>query len=417
MKGESRTLVWIAIGALSLRVGWIALRWAQTGADFEYDDERLHWELASNLAQRGALVSDDGRYAARMPAYPLFLAPFALAGSAGVLLARLAQAAIGAATVVLAGAFARKAMGRAAGVGAAALTALDPYAIFFSNLLLTEVLFTYVGLLLTYCAWLVGVRYTRPGAFAILPRIRRLMAWASIGLATLGGVAVLTRQSSVGWVALLFILVWCYDRERGRGTVRLVRHTLTVALLMLPWGLRNYWTLGEYAWLGTNGGATLYDGQGPQARGDSDQRFMQELPEIQGLGEAEKDRVLRRLAIEQMRRDPARVLSLAWIKLARTWSLTPNVANYRLGATGLASAVFMMALLALGVLGVWRLWASPRLLTLLILPIAYFTAVHCVYVGSLRYRVPVMPYLELIAAGALTVRRENRGRKGESTEA
>lgn len=406
MNGESRALIWITAGALALRLGWVALRWGQAGASFEYDDERLHWELASNLVQRGALVSDDGRYAARMPVYPLLLAPFALAGPAGVLLARLAQAAIGAATVALAATFARQAMGRPAAVAAGALTALDPYAIFFSNLLLTEVLFTFIGLLLTYCAWLVGVRYTRPAAFAVLPRIWRQVAWANIGLATLGGVAVLTRQSSVGWVALLFVLVWWYDRERRRGTMRLIRHTLTVGLLLLPWGLRNHATLGAYAWLGTNGGATLYDGQGPQARGDSDQRFMQELPEIQGLGEIEKDRVLRRLAIEQMQRDPARALSLAWVKLARTWSLTPNVANYRLGATGLVSAVFMLALLALGVLGVRRLLASRRLLTLLGLPIVYFTLVHCVYVGSLRYRVPVMPFVELIAAGALTVRRE-----------
>ena len=45
--------------------------------------------------------------------------------------------------------------------------------------------------------------------------------------------------------------------------------------------------------------------------------------------------------------------------------------------------------------------ASRRRLHLLLwLPVIYFTLVHCVFVGSLRYRVPLMPFVEIAAATA-----------------
>ena len=37
---------------------------------------------------------------------------------------------------------------------------------------------------------------------------------------------------------------------------------------------------------------------------------------------------------------------------------------------------------------------------LLWLPVLYFTLVHCVFVGSLRYRVPLMPFVSIAAATA-----------------
>jgi hypothetical protein len=43
---------------------------------------------------------------------------------------------------------------------------------------------------------------------------------------------------------------------------------------------------------------------------------------------------------------------------------------------------------------------------LLLTPVAAFTALHMVYVGSVRYRVPVMPFIMVLsAAGAWTILR------------
>lgn len=384
----------LALLALGLRAGWVAYRWTGHGAAFEYPDEELHWQLAAHLVHDGSLVTEDGRFAARMPLYPLFLAPCAVLGSVGVLLARLAQAVVGAATVIVAHRLARAAAGPRAALIGGLLVACDPFGIFFGNLLLTETLFTFLGVALTACAWAVMTR--SPGNWR---------AWS--GVAAIGAAAILTRPSAAGWLPLLWLLILALGRDRRRIGPRLVACPVVLALLLLPWGLRNQAVLRDYAWLSTNGGVTLYDAQGPQADGSSNQAFLLQMAELHGLGEVERDRLLKRLAVQQMRSDPGRVLRLAGVKFLRTWSPLPNVTEYRTGPAAVAGAAYTVLLLAGTVAAVVRAWGDRRqasaadrrrLLALVALPLLYFTVVHCVYIGSVRYRVPLMPLMALVAA-------------------
>jgi len=397
----------IFFAALLLRVAWVLLRWSQHGPAFEFPDEELHWQLADHLVNDGALVSDDGRYAARMPLYPLFLALFAGLNEPGILVARLAQALLGAATAWIGYAVANRAFDRRAGLVAGALLCIDPFAVFFANLLLTEVLFSFLAVGLTACTWLLISRAARPARAAAL------------GVATLGAAALMTRPSAAGWIVLVWVVLWLFDAQRPRATRRLILYVAVLAVSLLPWGLRNRLVIGAPAWLSTNGGVTLYDAQGPQADGSSNQSFLKELPELAGLDELERDRKLRHLALAQMRKDPAHVARLAWTKFLRTWSLRPNVSAYRGGVTGLASVAFTAGVLLLALAGIVRTfirrntpaaeWRSRRRLHLLLwLPVIYFTLLHCVFVGSLRYRVPLMPFVEIVAATALVQRHTKR---------
>lgn len=388
---------WVFFAALVLRLLWVMVAALGAGGGL-YPDEQLHWELGRNLVGDGALVSDDGRYAARMPLYPTFLALFAWLGSGGMILARLAQAVIGAATAWLVYRFARRAMGPLAALLAGALVVLDLYAIFFANLLLTEVVFTFAGVALTYETW----RILRQ------PKANHMRAVGLVAL--LGAAAILTRPSAAGWVGLIWVLL---ALRGGRQRVGLRRAGICVALFVvaiLPWGIRNRVLIGDWAWLSANSGLTLYDAMHPEATGASDQSFLQEMPELAGMNEAERDAYLKAAALEEMREQPGRVLRLAGVKFLRTWSLRPNVEQYSGGLTAVASVAYMLPVLVLMLVGTWRLLAPAvkreqrqrRLLALLLwLPIVYFTVVHSVYIGSVRYRVPVMPFVQLLAGAAL----------------
>jgi 4-amino-4-deoxy-L-arabinose transferase-like glycosyltransferase len=376
---------WLLFGvALALRTGWVGYRWATHGPGFDYDDEKLHWQLATHLVRDCTLVSDDGRHAARMPLYPLFLALFAWAGTYGLLAARLAQAAVGALTAVLARRWAGAAWGPRAAWVAGLLACVDPFGIFFANLLLTETVFTLLLLALVGCAWGVVMQ---PAS-----------KWVLIGLALLGAAAVMTRPAVVLLVPLLWLLVGMWSGDRRRTWLRLVLCPLVLAAALLPWGLRNKAVLGSFAWLSTNGGVTLYDAQGPQADGSSNQAFLQDTPAFRRLDEVTLDRTLARRAAEQMRADPARVLRLAGVKLVRTWSPIPNVAEYRRGAIAFVGAVYTLAVLLGAVAGLARPAGRRAWHALLWVPVVYFTLVHCVYIGSVRYRVPLMPLLGVAAA-------------------
>lgn len=384
---------WLCAAALALRAGWVAYRWTTHGSGFDYPDEDVHWQLATHLVRDGILATDDGRLAARMPLYPLLLAPCAALGSAGVLVARLLQALFGAASVGVAYRLADAALGRRAAIAAGVLACCDPFAIFFANLLLTEVPFTLLALGLVACAW----RFVAgPGA----------ARGALVGLALTGAAAVLTRPSAVLWLPACWLLVAWLHPQRRTAAPRLLLCPVVLVLALVPWGLRNRAVLGEYAWLSANGGVTLYDAQGPQADGSSNQAFLQALPELATLSEVARDRALARLAIAQMRADPARVLQLAGTKFLRTWSLTPNVTEYRAGAAALVGAAYTALLLLAAAAGLVRAARgghtnSWRLQALLWLPVVYFSLLHSVYVGSVRYRVPLMPLLAVGAASAL----------------
>ena len=375
--------------ALLARAAWVLVRWAQGGAAFEFSDEEIHWQLASNLVAGGGLSTDDGRLAVRMPLYPLFLALFAWLGQTGILVARLAQCVVGAATAGLAFLLADAALGRRAAIAAGLLVCFDPYAIFFANLLLTETVFAFLAVALTACAWAVAVRTP---------------SRATVGVGLLGAAAVLTRPSAAGWIPLLWLMLWAFDSDRGRAVRRVALYAGILIVCLLPWGVRNRVVLGSFAWLSANGGVTLYDAQGPQAGGDSDQSFLKDMPEIDGLDEVARDQALQRLAIEQMRDDPLRVLRLAGVKFLRTWSLTPNVESYRGGVTGIVSATFTLGVLVAAGVGLLRRRGAKSLVVLLWLPVVYFTLLHCIYVGSLRYRIPLMPFVEIAAACAFVSR-------------
>ena len=109
-----------------------------------------------------------------------------------------------------------------------------------------------------------------------------------------------------------------------------------------------------------------------------------------------------------MKSDKPRVLQLAWTKFLRTWNPIPNFQGYRQLAIAAVSALFTIAVLLLAVFATVRV--RHRLLLWIWLPVLYFTLLHCIYIGSLRYRVPLMPLLSIAASAAFAPRQavENR---------
>ncbi len=396
----TQTGLLVFLVALVLRAGWVGLQWQQHGAKLDYPDEQLHWQLATNLVQRGTMVTDDGRYAARMPAYPLFLAPFAATGPSGILGARLLQALLGALTAGIAWRTAHAAGGARAAFVAGLLVACDPYSVFSANLLLTEVLFTLALVALVASAhWLTRA-----------PARRWTAAWVHAGA---GMLALQTRQSVVLLLPALWLLIILLAPQRARVARYVLLSPILLFATLVPWALRNQAVIGGHAWLSTNGGVTLYDAVGPQADGSSNQDFLKGMPELAGMGEIAADRRLQQLALAELWRHPGRVLRLAGVKFVRFWNPLPNFAELRQHRTAWIGAAYTL-LVGLAATAALLCAARPRrsdqtvraadtdsarrFQAFMWLPILYFTLLHMLYIGSVRYRVPLMPLLSLAAA-------------------
>jgi ABC-type branched-subunit amino acid transport system permease subunit len=92
-------------------------------------------------------------------------------------------------------------------------------------------------------------------------------------------------------------------------------------------------------------------------------------------------------------------------KIVRTWSPVPLSNEY--GGNRLYVLVALLYGLPFYVLvgvGLWKGGLPKTAQVILLLPAIYFTAIHALSVGSLRYRIPVEPPMALIAgSGAAAV--------------
>ncbi|RME37163.1 MAG: hypothetical protein D6788_10070, partial [Planctomycetota bacterium] len=277
------------------------------------------------------------------------------------------------------------------GMMAACLTAVDPFLVFFSSLLLTETLYV---TLLTAVWWGLMLMLRRP------QRAVRI-AWG-VGIAA--AVTVYTRES--GLVLILagtafLILASRFHRRIVAGAVLIV---LIVVLSLVPWAWRNARVVGGPVWLTTRAGISLYDGVRPDADGSSDLGAIKQMPAVRELSETEWNRYFLRASLDLLRKDPGRIVRLIPVKLARTWNVVPNVAGYRSVSMMLLSAVWTVPMFGLSLIGVvWcglRKRNGARTVFFLGFPALIISLLHCVFVGSVRYRLGAMPMLSVLAAVA-----------------
>lgn len=362
---------------------------------FILPDSADYKQLAHALATFRPYVA--GEYvASRMPGYPLFLAGVQALGG-GDRATVVLQALMGALivwTIYVIG----KRISTATALLAATLAAFDPLSLGFSASVLTETPFT---LCLVVSVWL---------CVRIVENKKGLQAWRLwVALGVVWGVGVYLRASAL-WaiVPLSLAAAFFVQLPRRRMVALLVPPLISLALvfaLLTPWVVRNYSIFHSRPFrMTTLEGISLYEAVYPDADGGPKQDIINRdlPPDMKALGEAERNDEWNRRAWEYIRTDPVRIAKLAVLKIGRTWSPWFHAADFKAGPIQWLMALWYVPLLALAILG---LFGGMRhdLLILLLIPISYFTAIHALFLGSVRYRVPLMPLVCIFAAQGVIV--------------
>jgi 4-amino-4-deoxy-L-arabinose transferase-like glycosyltransferase len=394
--------VLLMVVALMLRivVAFVVERHVQsTGRPFLIEgDANGYWELAEKIATGEDYVIY-GRQVLRVPGFPLLLAASIKLFGNSVLAARLLLAVVGTGCCWLTYCLGRQVHTRRVGFWAAVYVAVCPLHIGNSVLILSETLFTFsmlVSLLSLLCL-------LRSGDEACDDSLARTCSWRvfcrALVTGALIGVTVLTRPGFLPWLviscAAVLILL---KRSLALRTAACAGLMLACLLVLLPWAARNATVTGHWVFTSLWSGPSLYDGLNTQATGASNMQFFEDDNVMDRMSEFEMNQHYTQRSLEFARTNPARVVNLAVTKATAFLSPVPNFAKTE-GWVFYSTCVVCWLFLTFNTVGglASRQWEYSDLLVL-VGPLVLFLLVHMVFVGSVRYRLPVEFPLSVLAA-------------------
>ncbi len=437
-------VLWVLLLALGLRIGAalsVHTYLESAGRDFLIaGDAAGYWELGQKLAAgEDYSLYTPPRQAMRMPGYPVFLAASIQLGGKRLLPVRLLQAFVGTAACWFVYLLGTMLVDKRSGLLAAALAAVSPTFVGFTPLILSETLFAATLLVSLILMAKLAVEWPllgqptdgRTGGTTETSARSRCRIWLAIGTGIAVGVACYVRPS---WLltAPLFcgihlLMTWIGRSHTATGHTRAVMTAKSLecvfvvvglAVALAPWTIRNSRVIGHAIPTTLWVGPSLYDGLNPQATGDSDMDFFEEDNLLGTMTEYEMDREYRRRSWEFVRENPGRSVQLGLVKISRLWKPWPNADQFRQWWLCLIVAAFFLPTVGFALFAAVRRRCDVRCLLLTAGPVIYFTAIHSVFVGSLRYRLPAeYPLLILSAAGAIAAYDQFRQRSENSTAA
>lgn len=400
---RERVGLWIVLAvALGARLAVIPAAQAPFGDAFDF---LRHGErIAAAFEYPATLFADPGGPSAlRPPGLPLLLGGIFEVFGTDLDAARVVFALLGTLSVLLLYLLvARVFADRRLALGTAALAAVLPSLVLLDNGLLSENLFIPLAL---GVALLVAVHRDRGG-------------WApAAGAGAVLGLAVLTRSNGLLLALPVVVGLWGARGAARRWAAPAIALGC-LALVLAPWTVRNAILFERFLPLGTQGGFTIAGQWNGNAADPGPKRaewlapplLYKELFGRPELDEGDIDAELRSRAIEFAVEHPPVAPTALFLNVQRSFGV--HIAHSELNSLAFTEmgipesrwewvriSTYALALLALAGavvalrkrLGAPWLWAFPVLLF----------AGYVVWLGTPRYRVPVDPFLALLAVIAL----------------
>ncbi len=403
-------LVILLVGLVARLALWV---WFD-GRTPPISDEKDYSTLAVNLIEHGEYAFVHGSPTAlRPPLYPLFVAGvYRVFGAENYQAVRLIQAFLSLATVVLVYRLGAAAYSERAGLWAAGLVCFYPSLLGTVNLLLTETLFT-----LELVALSLGlIRLQKGGSLKLA---------AAVGL--LLGAGALTR--SIFWlfppVVGLYLLA-SIQATFGRRLLAVALLGLVFGATVAPWAIRNTRLEQTLVVIDTMGGRNFMMGnyehtplyRAWDAISVTDEKSWDSVLEsrhsqYRDLTQGQRDKLAFAEGLRFVMANPGLTVQRDLIKLVNFWQLERELIagvdrGYfgefskaaKLGLAALICGAYALAMLS-AIFGALLFPPAWRPHGLLLLLLAYVTALHTLTFAHSRYHLPLMPLVLIYSAAAL----------------
>ena len=379
MKRNHKILFLILVISVIIRISYVLV----LEGKLYFPDSARYDRIASELLTGNGFSS-----ASTAPLYPIFLSFIYRFFGHSFLMVRIIQSVIGSASILMIYLIARETFSEKAGLIAGSISAVYPFFIFFTGLLLTETLFIFLLLCLIFFLRKMTIR----------------LQWNyAVCTGIFAGLSILIKPVMLYFLLFALIIVMAVYRDRRKKLlINAILVLIITGSILMPWAWSNHKRTGEFIFLTTSGGLTFYESNNPLADGGPGLEKIVRTEEMENMNEIELDKHFKQQAILFIKNNPRRFIELAVIKLRRFWSPVPNAGSYRSMKYKLISIFSFCPVILLAVWGMiaWR--KQWKYLLFLYLPVVFFGLLHMVMLGSVRYRIPVMPFMIVLAAGGIS---------------
>lgn len=381
--------------AFFLRMLWI----------FQLDNSVDVWgdwwdEIASNLiAGRGYFVANPFNpegfpyYSWRPPAFPLFLAGIYAVFGHSFLYAKIGLAVISSVSVLLGYFVAARLFNHLTGRLTAIAMAVYPTFIFFTGYLAPETLTLFL-ILLTVFFLTMNIHNLRMN--------HSLLAGLSLGC------AVMCR--TIMALFFVFILIWLILMHKSRKDVwkYFLIMLAGMCIIISPWVARNYRIHKTLVFHSTDAGQALFINNNPESfnepRGFS---YSYNVQDFKNMSEIENSRLLSSKGMNFIMENPLTFMKYVGRRFVNFWRPFPRTISGPGQSYSkihqILSGVYTIPVFIFALLGIFYSAENWRKLFLLYALVFYYSGTYILVRATIRYRMPIEPYLIMFAAYGILV--------------
>ncbi len=414
LKNRRSLLIFIFIISFTLRLGFSLAANFHTSFGNEWDTDG-YGRIASNLLEGNGYVFERGgdTVLIRGPIYPFLLLLLQLMFGSGIgykIALLLVYSIMGSLLCILVFLIAEKIFSYKVGFFSALAVALHPLLIWYTGRIFIATSFAF---LLAILIWYLLRALEKP-------TVKRFF-----GLGIILGIATLTYSIMLLFPLFVLIGIWTYTFHQKR-TQKISIYTLGTSskmvlvtvlgmiLIIIPWTIRNYSVSNELVLVTTGGGYNFLTGNYFVEHYNANNRSSLMLtsiavekidsilarkgsahPQFYNLT-ASQDKYLNQVALESVKGNPLGLLSKIVKQFLCFWCLGASETKTRI------LSLLQLPILFLAGFGIFFSYTRKKNSTLLILVIVYFNLLYAAIHAEVRYSVPVVPYVLILAVYGLS---------------
>ena len=373
-----------------------------------YLEDKIYWDdgfdydgLATRLAEGKGYVSDKGTTTAfRAPLYPYFLAGVYSVFGHHFVVVRIIQCLLDSITIIVIFAIARLLFYTPVAITSTLIYASYPLLIYSSNTFFPTTLFI----------------LSLSIAILLLFKLKqKATAFRSALLGVIFGISVLTVPTILAFIPVA--LVWLFfalEKKSCKFIFNAGIIIIAMGVVLSPWLIRNKKAFNKSLLITTNGGYNFWMGNNPLAKGSTGNGIKRPKHLEQQLSraksETEKERIYYQEAFQFIKNKPSRFIQLTVQKTLNLWRFYPTPdTGYKIfpALSKILSVFSYVPVLILAICGVMLSWSQKRDVVLFLLLSLSITVTYAFFITKVRFRLPLDPFLIVLASYTINKISEN----------